>query len=593
MKPEAETVVGTLRRGWRVTPELHDGVALSLGLAICGALGRLVVPVLLQQTIDRALRPGAVDVGLTVRLVSVAAVVTIATQLSARAGLIRLGSRAERALYGMRGRAFAHLHRLSGEQQAELRRGGLVGRVTSDVELLAEFLSWGAAAWLFDIPLMLGTAIVMFVYNPILAVGVIVVSAPVVFILRALQHRLVRDYGIARDRYSDVLAETGELVAAGAMLRAYDAQTWRTQRTVAASNDYRRASLRAGVWTALMFPTGEFFTALAIATTLWLGVRLGPASGLTTGTMVGFVFLAYKFLDPVAELTEVIDQTQLAVAGWRRVLSLLDIAADVPEPVAPIALPGGPQAFDVRKATVAYRPRSDDDENVPALRDVTVHIPAGQLVAVVGSTGSGKTTFARLLGRQIDPTSGTVVYGGVDLRSVASAALRRSVLVVPQEPFLFAGTIAHNIRFADRSASDETVAHAVTSLGLMPWIESLAEGLNTHVGERGDELSAGERQLVALARAAFTDPPCLVLDEATSSVDPVLESLTAEALEWLSAGRTTIVIAHRLSTAARADRVLVFNSGTLIEDGRHADLVVADGVYASLYASWLEAIGTV
>lgn len=307
--------------------------------------------------------------------------------------------------------------------------------------------------------------------------------------------------------------------------------------------------------------------------------------------MIGFIFLTYRFLEPIAEFTEVIDQTQTAVAGMRRVLEILDTPVGPPPATEPIPLPKGPLDIRIEDVIFFYAARGGDEagNDAPVLRNINVQIPAGQSVAIVGTTGSGKSTLGRLIGRFADPTNGLVTIGGVDVRRVANADLRRRVVVVPQEPFLFTGTIGMNVRFAAPELDDDGVHRLFESLDLADWLMSLPDGLATEVGERGGLLSAGERQLVALVRAAASSPDVLLLDEATSSVDALTEVRLSHALELLSGGRTSIAIAHRLSTGARADRVLVIEDGKLVEDGPHSELLLRDGHYSKLYDAWIQA----
>jgi ATP-binding cassette subfamily B protein len=267
---------------------------------------------------------------------------------------------------------------------------------------------------------------------------------------------------------------------------------------------------------------------------------------------------------------------------------VLDSPIGPPEPLHPVTLPPGILSVGIENVTFSYRSRGDDKEP-PVLYDVSAQIPAGQQVAIVGETGSGKTTLGRLIARFADPTIGVVRLGGVPLTAVANDELRTRLVVVPQEPFLFDGTIAANLGFARPMLSVADLEKAIVELDLNDWLETLPDGLFTAVGQRGSQLSAGERQLVALVRASLVDPDVLVLDEATSSVDALTEVRIGRALDKLAAGRTTIAIAHRLSTAARADRVMVLEHGRLVEDGSHVKLLTAGGVYSRMFESWIAA----
>jgi putative ABC transport system ATP-binding protein len=583
----------TLGRGIRVVPELRQGFGLTVLFALGGAAGRVVVPITVQQAVDHGLREGAVDISRIVVLAIVAATALLLATVCQRQAVARLGVRSEHALYGLRVRLFNHIHRLGLEDHAEERRGALVARVTSDIETLTQFFAWGGLAWLLDGALMLIVAGVMLAYNWVLACIAFVVSAPLFIVLRWVQRRLVAAYDAARGLNGDTMAQISEVVTGAHVVRSYGIG----ERSVLATRRVARrradAQVRASRFAAFLFPSGEVFSVLTVAAVVSVGVVLGPASGLSAGALVGFVFLTYRFLEPIAEFTEILDQTQSAVAGFRRVLGVLDIPIGPPEPEHALALPAGALSVDLANVTFVYRARPGlDESDAPALLGVNAHIPAGQRVAVVGATGSGKSTLARILARFVEPTSGAVHLGGVDLRSVANSDLRARLMLVPQEPFLFDGTIESNLRFARPEATRREISNAFVSLHLDDWLFALADGLDTAVGERGERLSAGERQLVALVRAYLADPDLLVLDEATSAVDPLTEVRIGRALERLAAGRTTIAIAHRLSTAARAERVMVLDRGVLVEDGTHEALLDRGGVYSALYAHWLDATAT-
>jgi putative ABC transport system ATP-binding protein len=342
-----------------------------------------------------------------------------------------------------------------------------------------------------------------------------------------------------------------------------------------------RAHVLAHLRTATMWPMGTVFWGLAYAVVIVVGAMFGPEWGLTFGTVSAFLFLADMFLHPFTDLPEIYAQTQTAIAGWRKILALLEMPVDVREPSPGVAVRGG--ALDVTAEDVSYR----YDVGPLVLRDVSVEIQPGAHVAVVGETGSGKTTFCKLLARLADPVSGRIEVGGVELGEVARASRQNAIRMVPQDGFLFDITVRENVRAGREGASDRDVEAAFDELGLRDWVESLPHGLETRVGERGEALSVGERQLVSLVRAQIGNPGLLILDEATSAVDPATERRISEALRRVSAGRTTITIAHRLSTAEGADEIFVFDAGRVVERGRHTELVDAGGTYAGLYRSWL------
>lgn len=580
--------VETIGRGVRAAPALRTGFGLTLFLALIGAGGRVVIPITIQQAIDRGFGEGEVRLGVITVLAAIAiGVVAIAT-VAQRTAVYRLGTRSEEALYGLRVRLFEHIHRLSIADHSEERRGALVARVTSDVETLAQFFQWGGLAWLLDGTLMMLVAGVMLAYDWVLALVAFVVAAPLGYVLRRVQSHLVRAYDVGRAKNAVVMTQISELVSGAETLRAYEAAPHVAGKVQHASKERSDSFIKAGTIGAFLFPSGEVFGVLTVSAVVSVGLLRGPGGGLTAGALVGFVFLTYRFLEPIAEFTEVLDNTQTAVAGLRRVLGVLEIPIGPPEPEMPMPLPPGSLAVDLDRVDFSYRTRGDSDEP-PVLIDLSAHIPAGQQVAVVGETGSGKTTLGRLIARLADPTAGTVCIGGVPLTRVANADLRERLTVVPQEPFLFGGSIAANLSFARPQLSLADLEAAVTALDLDDWLETLPAGIETEVGPRGSQLSAGERQLVALVRASLVDPAVLLLDEATSSVDALTEVRLGRALERLAAGRTTIAIAHRLSTAARADRVLVLDHGRLVGDGTHNELLAAGGVYRQMYDAWVAA----
>jgi len=568
------------------TPELRRGLGVTIALAMLGAFGRVVIPVLTQQVIDRGLTGSeGPDPGLVLALSVMGLVIVAATVFVVRLTRVRLARSSEQALYRVRTDAFDHIHRLSVAHHTEERRGSLVSRVTSDVETLSQFFSWGGVAWLINGAVMIAVGATMLVYDWRLALVAIVAVLPLAAILRAVQVHLLRAWDLVRLRVGDLLSVVGEAVTGAAVIRAYGLQDRTVAKVDEAVEAHRKAFVRAGGLGAVLFPSGEVFGVFTVSAVLVTGVWLGPAGGLTAGKVVAFLFLVALFLEPIAEFTEIVDQTQTAVAGWRRVLDVLETPIDVPEPSPALAvtLPDDPPELRVEHVSYAYLPGR------PVLRDIDVVVPAGRLTAVVGATGSGKSTLAKLLVRLADPTEGRILVHGIDVRHVPSTSLRSRVVLVPQESFLFDTTILDNVRFANPSSFEADVRLAFAELGLDDWLDSLPEGLKTRVGERGEHLSVGERQLVALTRAYVANPTCLLLDEATSSVDPATETRLTRALESLSRGRTAITIAHRLSSAERADLVLVLDAGRLVEAGPHDELVKAGGPYAALHESWMGA----
>lgn len=330
-----------------------------------------------------------------------------------------------------------------------------------------------------------------------------------------------------------------------------------------------------------LFSTAEMFAGLLTAVLIVVGVVIGGDGGMTAGELIAFLFLANLLIEPLQIVVETLDFAQAAASGLRRVITVLDGEIEIDEPDDPDPLRQGGLSARFDKVEYSY------PTGPVVIQDVTVDIPVGSSVAVVGETGSGKTTFAKLLVRLLDPDKGTIYIGGVPAPRIRLEELRDRVAFVPQEGFLFDDTVANNVRYGRPESSDAEIWTAFHELGLGEWVQSLPKGVDTRVGERGSNLSAGERQLVALVRAWIGSPDLLVLDEATSAVDPALDVALRRAIEHLTSTRTSVTIAHRLSTAESADEVLVFDQGKLVERGPHSQLLKQDGVYAHLYADWV------
>ncbi len=578
----------TFRRGLALSPRLREGLRGTMLLALVSTIGGAVTPVVVQQGIDRGL-VGDVDQRAVLLAAVAAAVVVALTSCAGYLMKVRLFVASENGLADLRIRAFRHVHDLPVLTQSSERRGALVSRVTSDVDQVSLFLQFAGILLVVSVGQMIVATVVMLFYSWQLTVVVWVCFIPLLVTLRLVVGRMTTAYGRVRRSVGDMLSVVAEPVVGAAVVKAHAIEA-RTQARVDGAIDanYRR-QVEAQRLVAVTFAAAGVAGGLASAGVVVVGVWLGVAGELSIGTVVAFAFLVSLLVGPVQMATQVLTEAQNAVASWRRVIGLLDTPADVADP-GPAGTPLPDRPLDVSFEHVAFAYPGGP----PVLHDVDVAIPTRRRVAVVGETGSGKTTFAKLLTRLMDPSSGAVRLGGVDLRDVPFDSLRRRVVMVPQEGFLFDESLAANLRYGKPGATDDELMAIIDELGLTSWYASLAAGLESEVGQRGESLSAGERQLVALVRAALADPDLLVLDEATSAVDPQTETMLAAALERLLRGRTSVTVAHRLSTAEAADEVLVFDDGELVERGPHARLVDAGGVYARLHTSWVaqQRVGT-
>ncbi|MGZ5416833.1 MAG: ABC transporter ATP-binding protein [Nocardioides sp.] len=573
----------TIRRGVELSPELREGVGGTLALAVLSTLGRVVVPIAVQQTLDRGLgAAGGPDLGFMTSMAIVAALAIVVTTGASYFMTARLFTSAERGLATLRIKAFRHVHDLPLLTQNTERRGALVARVTSDVDQVSQFLVFGGMIAIVSVGQIVVATAVMLYYSWQLTLVVWICFLPLFLSLRYFQRKLSEAYGVVRRQVGILLSVISEPVVGAAVVRSYAIEKRTQDRIDTAIDRHRAASTRAQGLTAFSFSLGGVSAGLANAGVLIFGVILGVADQITAGEVLAFAFLVTLFVGPVQMGTQVLTDAQNAIAGWRRVIGILDTPADVVDPG-----PGG-QPLPHHAVTISF-------EDVcfaypggpPVLRDVDLEVAPNTRLAVVGETGSGKTTLAKLLTRLMDPTSGTVRLDGIDLRTVPFASLRDRVVMVPQEGFLFDSTLRANALYGKLDASDDDIRAAADELGLTDWLEGLPRGLDTHVGQRGESLSAGERQLVALIRAHLADPDLLVLDEATSAVDPALEMRIGRALERLTRGRTSVTIAHRMSTAENADEVVVVDAGRVVQRGPHARLVEEGGVYGRLHESWV------
>ncbi len=575
-------VLATLRRGLRLTPEFLQGIWGTLALALVATAGRVVVPVAVQQTVDRGLTaPGGPDVAYIQAMVVLAGIAVVVTALAAYRMNVRLFRSAEGGLSSLRVRAFRHVHDLPVLTQNAERRGSLVSRVTSDVDTISQFLQWGGVLLVVSTGQLVVATVLMTLYSWQLTLLVWACFLPLFVGIRWMQRRVSKAYGAVRERVGAVLAAVSESVVGASTVRAYGIEDRTARRIDTAVDAQRAAATRAQRLVALSFSSGEVVAGIANAAVVVVGVLLGVGGDLTVGELLAFLFLVTLFVGPVQVGTEVLNEAQNAVAGWRRVLGVLDTAPEVADPGPDgVVLPRGPVGVRFEQVSYAY------PGGPPVLSDVDLEIAPGRRVAVVGETGSGKSTLAKLVIRLMDPSSGRVLLDGTDLRRVRLSSLRQRVVMVPQDGFLFDASLRENLLLGRPSATDDELVRAVGDVGLRDWYDGLPRGLDTAVGQRGEQLSAGERQLVALIRAYLADADLLVLDEATSAVDPATEVRIQRALDQVARGRTSVTIAHRLSTAEAADDVLVVDAGRVVERGTHAELVERAGVYAGLYGSW-------
>jgi ATP-binding cassette, subfamily B, bacterial len=584
-------VLPVLRRAASLAPSLRRGLGVTLALALLGTAGQVVVPIAVQQVIDReVLGAETIDPTGVIGAGALAILALVVAMVANRLAQFRLVKLAARGLAELRVAAFRHVHDLSVLHVQAERRGTLVARVTSDIEAITEFMEWGGVGMLVGAAQVSLVLTVMVVYDWRLALMVVIAGVLYALLLLLFQQVLRRAYDRVRVRVGESLAAMSEAISGLPTIRAYGAEDRTRERVDAALDAQFKAEFRTGALGAAMYSSADIFAAMVTAGVVVGGVLIaGP--GLTAGQLVAFLFLVALFIEPVQLLVEVLDQAQTAAAGVRRVLDVIDTPADVSDPGGPDGdggrrLPPGP--LSVRLEGVRFRYDTGGD----VLRDLTVAVAPSSRVAVVGETGSGKSTFVKLVTRLLDPTEGEMHISDVPLDQVPFVELRRRVAFVPQDGFLFDTTVGDNVRYGAPEATDDEVRAAFEQLGLSDWLEGLEQGLDTEVGERGSRLSSGERQLIALVRAWIVAPDLLVLDEATSAVDPLLEVRLRRAIERLMTERTSVTVAHRLSTAEAADEVLVFDDGRLVERGHHDELVEAGGVYARLHADWAANAGS-
>ncbi|GBE25801.1 putative multidrug export ATP-binding/permease protein [bacterium BMS3Bbin02] len=584
MSTDSRATWGVLREAFAVAPALRKGLGLTLFLTAMGTALRIVVPFAVQQILDDQLFGGGpIDTSAVLLKGGVAGVAMVLSALAARAATIRLIRTSATGLSDLRVMTFAHLQGLSALHTESERRGALVARITSDPETIARFMEWGGPGLIVGSGQIVLAVAAMLWFDWRLTLVVLVGVGIYAVALMWFQNILRRAHDKVRVLVGKSLTVVGESISGLPVIRAFGVEAQTSERVRQALDAQFEAEYRTGRLAAFLFSSAEVFAGAINGLVVVVGVVLGVTGSLSAGTLVAFLFLINLFVEPIQMLVEVVDQAQSAGSGLRRILDVLDTPSDVPEVDANEAVPLPRDMLDVSFDSVRFR---YPDGETDVLTDVSVLIGKGENIAIVGETGSGKTTFAKLVTRLMDVSDGSVRLGGVPVQAVRFDDLRSHVAYVPQEGFLFDTTVEANVRYGDLSATTEEIEAAFEELGLTGWVNSLSDGLATRVGERGSRLSAGERQLVALTRAWIAQPSLLVLDEATSAVDPVLDVQLRQAMERITRSRTSLTIAHRLSTAEAADRVLVFAHGVLVEDGDHTTLLEREGVYASMHRDW-------
>ena len=542
----------------------------------------LVPPLLAKLAVDQGIKSGNLQ---TLVLIVIAFVlVGLLTFALSSVQTYLTGWVGERALADLRIRLFEHLQRLSLGYFERNRTGAIISRITNDVEALDTLITDGVTSLVQNVMLLVGTAVVLFILDWRLALATLSVIPLMALATVWFRVRSNRAYQRVRERIGLVTATLAEDIAGMRVVQSY-AREPRNQSSFRGINTrYRDANYETIVLNGLYFPAVDFLASLATAIVLGYGGYLLVNDQISIGTLLAFFLYLANFFDPVQQLSQLYNTFLSATAALDKIIEVLDEEPEIVDGARALALPRIDGHVRFENVKFGY------GELAEVLHGISLDVPAGTSVALVGQTGAGKSTIAKLIARFYDVREGRITIDGHDVRDVEQKSLRRQLGVVPQEDFLFAGTVAENIAFARPDARMAEIEQAATAVGADAWIRELEDGYETQLGERGFRLSLGQRQLIAFARALLADPRILILDEATSSVDIGTERVIEEALQKLLAGRTAFVIAHRLSTIQSADLIVVLAHGQIVEQGTHAELMQRGGAYRGLYGDWAERV---